>query len=178
MADGKTSPWNSLEIAKLSVSAFMTILVFSLGIVINNSIKSEERSIALRSDIYRSIGGDLNDIYCYLEFVGNWKDLTPNDVIAKKRAADRTMYTYRPFFSRKLFDRYEAFMNEAFAAYGEPGKDARIRADIASANGDRRTHTMKGWDPLWEDRFTQGDSKAQYEAYIRFMEQLKTDLRL
>ena len=71
------APWNSLEIAKLAVSLITPILVLILGIVINNSIKNAERSTSLRSEIYKTVGGDLNDIYSYLAFVGGWKEYTP-----------------------------------------------------------------------------------------------------
>lgn len=112
--------WTTLEIAKLSVSLLTPLLVLILGIIINHSIRAAERSTALRSDIYRAIGGDLNDIYSYLAFVGGWKDLGPKDVIARKRAVDKAMFTYRPFFSKELFRTYEAFMKEAFEPYEAP----------------------------------------------------------
>ncbi len=67
------------------MSVLTPVLVLVFGIIINNSIKSAERSTSLRSDIYRTIGGDLNDIYSYLEFVGAWKELTPADVIARQK---------------------------------------------------------------------------------------------
>jgi hypothetical protein len=69
------------------------VLVLILGIVINNSIKSSERLTALRSEIYKTVGGDLNEIFSYLAFVGGWKDLTHPDVIGKKRSVDKAMYT-------------------------------------------------------------------------------------
>ena len=171
--------WESLEIAKLAVSVLTPVLVLVLGIIINNSIRSAERSTSLRSDIYRTIGGDLNDIYSYLAFVGGWKELTPTDVITRKRAVDKAMYTYKPFFSEELFETYQAFMREAFAPYGAPGTDARIRSDIATADGDRRIHTLKGWEAGWDDRFTKERNKeAQRAAYDRFLEQLARDLKL
>ena len=58
--------WSSIEKAKLAVSILTPLLVLILGIVINNSVKTAERSTGLRSEIYRVIGGDLNDIYSYL----------------------------------------------------------------------------------------------------------------
>lgn len=171
-------PWNSLEIAKLAASLITPILVLILGIVINNSIKSGERSTALRSEIYKTVGGDLNDIYSYLAFVGRWKDMTPLEIIAKKRAVDKAMYTYRPFFSNELFRTYETFMSEAFEPYGGAGEDARIRSDIATGDGDRRIHG-KEWRNEWEDRFTKERNKsAQQEAYHQFLEQLARDLGL
>jgi hypothetical protein len=171
-------PWNSLEIAKLVASLITAVVVLILGIAINNSIKSGERAIALRSDIYKTIGGDLNDIYAYLEFVGRWKEMTPSDVIAKKRAVDKAMYTYRPFFSDELFHTYETFMDEAFRSYGKAGKDARIRSDISTPDGDRKIHGRE-WQADWEDSFTkERNKKAQKDAYNRFLEQLARDLAL
>ena len=179
MAEETKSPWNSLEKAKLAVSAITPILVLVLGIIINNSVKESERSTGLRSEIYKSVGGDLNDIYCYLSFVGDWKDLTPMDVIARKRAVDKAIFTYRPFFSKELLSTYEQFMTEAFVPYGAPGTDARIRSDIETPDGDRRKHGTKGWRPAWEDRFTKERNKdAQREAYSRFLQQMARDLRL
>lgn len=81
--------WNSLELAKLAASLLTPVLVLVLGIVINNSIRSGERASALRSEIYKSIGGDLNDIYAYLALVGRWKEMTPRDVIACQEAGGR-----------------------------------------------------------------------------------------
>jgi hypothetical protein len=165
--------------AKLAVSVLTPILVLVLGIIINNTIKSSERSTSLRSEIYKTIGGDLNDIYSYLAFIGSWKDLTPTDVLARKRAVDKAMYTYRPFFSKELFDTYEKFMSEAFKPYGAPGTDARIRSDISTVDGDRRVHTVKGWDASWDNRFTKEQHKeAQRDAYNKFLEQLARDLKL
>ncbi|AXQ27339.1 hypothetical protein D0B54_00935 [Solimonas sp. K1W22B-7] len=172
------APWNGLEIVKLAVSLVTPVLVLILGIVINNSIKAGERATALRSKIYEQVGGDLNDIYSYLAFVGSWKEMTPPDVIAKKRAVDKAMYTYRPFFSDELFRTYETFMNEAFKAYGGAGKDARIRSDISTADGDRKSHG-KEWKPEWEDRFTtERNKEEQRNAYNKFLEQLARDLEL
>lgn len=173
------SPWNSLEKAKLAISILTPILVLILGIVINNSIKTSERSTSLRSEIYKTIGGDLNDIYSYLAFVGGWKELTPADITARKRAVDKAMYTYKPFFSKELFATYETFMREAFSPYGSAGNDARIRSDIVTADGDRRKHTKHEWQPAWEDRFTKERNKeAQRAAYEQFLEQLARDLQL
>lgn len=172
------SPWSSLEIAKIAVSLITPVLVLILGIAINNSIKTAERSTSLRSEIYKTVGGDLNDIYSYLAFVGGWKDFTPIEIIEKKRSVDKAIYTYKPFFSNELFSTYQQFMNEAFAAYGGAGNDARIRSDIKTSDGDRTIHS-KEWKAEWEDRFTKERNKqAQMEAYNHFLEQLARDLKL
>ncbi len=180
LPDMKDAPrWNSLEVAKLVASALTPVLVLVLGITINNSVKTTERATNLRSEIYKSIGGDLNDIYCYLGFVGGWKGMTPDDVIARKRSVDRAMYTYKPFFTKELFSTYQRFMDEAFAPYGEPGHDARIRSEIATVDGDRGKDTVVPWQKDWEDRFTKERNRAaQQETYEEFLTQLARDLNL
>lgn len=172
------STWNGFEILKIAISATTPILVLILGIKINNSIKRAERSTALRSEIYKGIGAHLNDIYAYLNFVGSWKELTPPQIIAHKRVVDKTMYTYKPFFSNELFKTYERFMNEAFSTYQAAGTDARIRSKITTKNGDRRTSTAM-WKQNWENCFTdERNQQAQRIAYDDFLAQLARDLGL
>ena len=172
------SIWTSLEVAKLTASLLTPVLVLILGIVINNSVKNAERSTELRSEIYKTVGGDLNDIYSYLFFVGGWKELTPIDIIEKKRDVDKAMYTYKPFFTDELFSTYEDFMNEAFSTYGGAGEDAKIRSDITTGDGDRTKHSVL-WKDEWKDRFTSERNKqSQSNAYNQFLKQLARDLNL
>ncbi|BCA53757.1 hypothetical protein W02_08970 [Nitrospira sp. KM1] len=170
---------SNLDIVKLAIDALTPILVLILGIRVNTSLKKSERSTDLRSEIYKTIGVDLNDIYCYLSFVGGWKELTPIDVITRKRSVDRAIFTYRPFFSEELFTTYQKFMHESFKPFGGPGTDACIRSDVESPKGDRRSHGLKTWDPAWENRFTKEQNhKAQEEAYAKFLKQLARDLKI
>lgn len=171
--------WNSLEVANLLVGALTPILLLIMGIVINRSVRTSERSTALRSEIYKEVGGDINDIFSYLSFVGGWKELTPADVIARKRAVDKAMHTYRPFFSEELFRTYLHFMEESFGTFAGPGQDAKIRSVLATELGDRRLHGRATWDPSWDALFTgEQHKKDQQEAYDRFLRQLARDLRL
>lgn len=170
---------DNLELAKLAISVLTPVFVLVLGIVINNSIKNSERSTSLRSEIYRTVGGDLNDIYSYLSFVGGWKELTPIDITARKRTVDRAMFTYKPFFSDELFNTYKQFMTEAFSHYEGAGVDARIRSSIATPNGNRRIHGTNPWQSEWDDRFTnEKNTDAQRKAYEMFLIQLARDLKL
>ncbi len=69
-------------------------------------------------------------------------------------------------------------MEEAFTPYIGAGKDACIRSDITTGDGDRRKHG-KEWQAEWEDRFTKERNKEkQREAYNRFLAQLVRDLAL
>jgi hypothetical protein len=173
------SSYSNLDIVRLAIDALTPILVLVLGIFVTSSLKKGERSTDLRSEIYKTIGMDLNDIYCYLSFVGGWKELSPIDVIARKRSVDRAIFTYRPFFSEELFITYQKFMHESFRPYGRAGIDACIRSDVESSNGDRRRHCNNKWDPGWENRFTKEQNhEAQREAYAKFLEQLARDLKL
>jgi len=163
----------------LIVSVLTPVFVLILGIIINKSVKNAERATGQRSEIYKTIGGDLNDIYCYLSFVGCWKDLSPAEVVAKKRAVDKAIYTYKPFFSQELFDTYHRFMIEAFKLFGGPRLDKKYAAIISTQVGDRRLHDLKTWEDSWEHQFTKEcNDMAQQIAYEKFMEQLTRDLKL
>jgi hypothetical protein len=170
------SPWNSLEWAKLLMSTLTPIAVLVIGIMISSNMKETERLGGLRVDIYRQIGGDIQDIYCYLAFVGNWKEQTPLNVIEHKRSLDRTMYTYQPLFSTRLFEAYQKFIGEAFATWQGAGQDARIRSAVATVRGDRAVHIAE-WKPEWAQRFTGEDNKMKQEMALKdFMQQLAVDL--
>ena len=175
MSESQKPIWNSLEVAKLAVSAMTPILVCILGVSINSSIKT----VDLRREIYKEVGSSLNDIYCYTAFIGQWKELTPLDVLARKRRVDAAIYTYKPFFSKALLTAYNNYMEASFATYGEAGSDAQIQSAVVTADGDRTRHSLRSWDPLWEKRFTQKENRAQQQiTYDAFIGQLAKDLNL
>lgn len=71
-----------------------------------------------------------NEIYCFLRRVGYWRELTPQAVLAAKRAADKEYYANTFLFGASMFIAYEAFMNAAFRVYQGAATDAKIRADV------------------------------------------------
>jgi hypothetical protein len=123
------STWNSLEVAKLLVSALTPVAVVSLGLWVNRLSRRLEASqwanqaiVEWRMKIYDELASRLNDLLCYFTFVGNWKELTPPEIVNIKRVLDKRVYTVAPLFSDEFRNRYDALINSCFETYvgGDP----------------------------------------------------------
>jgi hypothetical protein len=84
----------------------------------------------------------MNDLMGYLTYIGRWKELTPPDVVATKRDADRPFYSIAPLFSESAVEAYQGFLDQCFnigdirrtddgavlQVHGKGDKDRRIRS--------------------------------------------------
>jgi hypothetical protein len=124
---------------------------------------------------FLAVSSLLNDTYCYFIHVGKWKELTPDDVIASKREKDSVLFANQPLFSNDLIQAYNEFTRTAFQAYGEWGKDAKLRTSV-----DHRKEAAKGrfeWNDEWDERFTEEDKRAELKAvYDKLISQFARDL--
>jgi hypothetical protein len=123
-----------IEFIKLLSSFVTPVVILVLGIWAKGIATEHARRISLndriiekRVQIYEAIGKDLNDIYAFLFQVGQWKELSPLDIVKKKRNIDKIMYINRPYWSDVAFDTYCAFMASAFETWTGVGEDAKIR---------------------------------------------------
>ena len=155
------------------LSSFLTpVVILVLGIWAKRiateharRISLNERIIAKRVQIYEQIGEDLNDIYTFILQIGQWKELTPADIIKKKRVLDRTMYVSRPYWSDKAFASYCAFMRAAFEAWTGVGEDAKIRTWTDQYK------KLEHWDAAWEKYFShkEPDISGVRQGYRQLM---------
>ena len=88
-----------------------------------------------RVKLWSELAYDLNDMYAYFMYVGTWKELNAAEIVAKKRKTDRTVYSFRPFFSDEFFNTYQDFMKTLFKTNRAWGKDAGLRT-----TRDHRSH--------------------------------------
>ena len=179
------SPWNSLEIARLVVGALTPIMIFLLGLQVSEAARQqsldEAKSAQLRSEqsaqfaklvdkrvaLWDKMAVPLNDIYAYMLQVGHWKELTEQDIVARKRLADAVVYANRPFFSDPFIDSYNEYMESVFATYGEVGQDARLRTNVELQLGGN------------EARFTGEDNRADiHDAYYNLLSVVANELNL
>jgi hypothetical protein len=138
--------WNSLERWKLIVSALTPITIAVATWVYEDTkaeelrratsekeeqLKSEERirrAVGKRLEIWDKAAPMMNDIYCYLLFIGKWKQFAPTDIIERKRDLDTLMYSNRILFTPDFFKAYEDFIGAAFEPYGGKwAQDAPIK---------------------------------------------------
>lgn len=139
--------WNSLEIVKLFVSALSPILVAIFGFILNKSLKkidqkqwTNSKIIEKRLLVYDKVVPILNDLLCFHCYVGNWKELTANDIIAYKRILDKELNVYSPLFSKAVMEKYEYFIAKYYQTNTGWGNDAKIMSLYS-----RRKEFCKTW---------------------------------
>jgi hypothetical protein len=180
--------WNSLEIAKLIVQLLVPVSVAFTGLFINNRLKRIDeaqwkgrRIIDKRIEIFERLAPDLNQLFCYMDWVGEWQEITPPEVISMKRRLDKGFYVNRYLIGDSVFDAYETFIGLLFRTNVAAGKDAMIRTSLTSENGDRRKSPHFTWKPEWEAAFdgtASADRKEVRRAYTELMHRFKTSIGL
>jgi hypothetical protein len=196
----RRSHWNSLEVARFMVSLLTPALLLLVGYTINDSQRKSQqnfeatqrenqrnfeerqrlggRLIEKRIDIYDLVGPKLNDMLCYVNRLGHWKELKPPDLIANKRLMDRTMYTYRPMFSEKLFSSYIKFIDSAYQFHGKDKVtgNAKLRTSI-DYRPEGAEKTGYAWKSEWTNHFTGEDNSGEVtSSYKELMDAFAAEL--
>jgi hypothetical protein len=168
--------WNSLVIVQLVVSVLTPVAVAAVGFFISRSVRTlEERQwfnqklIEKRIELLDDVLPELNDLFCYFVWVGPWKALSPPDVLERKRALDRTFFSYKPFFPAATMDAYDAFVHSLFKMYAGVGKNAQLRTLLRSPNGSRDEVFLGEWNAEWADCFaSDGDYTSISEIHQKY----------
>lgn len=179
---------NWLEVAKLAVSALTPLTVALVGYWISRSIKNVEESqwhgrklVEKRLDLFDQLAPDLNRTFCFITWVGDWKDTSPVEMILAKRRLDKLVHIYRGILGEEFFTSYDTYMGTIFQTYSGRGMDACILAKIANYNGDRRTDGRFDWEPAMEECFDEqsaASENAVRQAYISAMVALRNSIGL
>ena len=69
----------------------------------NHNFSLNKIIITKRAEIYEKIGKKLNNIYCYIEEVGEYKDMTPETILKDRRDLNSKMHSPRAFWSPETF---------------------------------------------------------------------------
>ncbi|MBU2662532.1 hypothetical protein KOI35_03320 [Actinoplanes bogorensis] len=152
---------------KLIVAGITPVAVAVLAYVLNRALKRAEnrqwfsqklveKRIALLSEALP----DLNDLYCYFAWVGRWKELSPPEILLRKRRLDQLFHANSPFFSPDARNAYESFVDALFETFVQPGKSARLRTGLSSQHGNRMMTFSEGWEPGWNDMFAAEDKRT------------------
>jgi hypothetical protein len=177
------------DLVQAVAAVSVPIVVAVVGYRLNQRLKLYEASqwrnqelIKARLQYFGQLAPMLNDLMCYLTFIGRWKELTPPDVVALKRDADRLFLSVAPLFSQRAVEAYREFLRRCFHMQGQWGADARIRSGF----GMRRAAAGDRWQTDWEAMFThqEGDEIKESEmaevlaAYDKVLAALVEDIEL
>ena len=110
--------WNSLEITKVLISMITPIIIVLMGYWLNKTIRRFEqlqwanrKVIEQRLKLYEELAPILNDLLCFYQFIGHWKELTPPQVVDKKRLLDKQVHVHRALFSEDFYKKYRHRVN-------------------------------------------------------------------
>jgi hypothetical protein len=158
------------------------VVVAGVAFVLTRSQSRSEELLKVRLDYYRAMAPDLNQLMCYITFIGTWRDDSPPQIIELKRRLDRTFFCAAPLFGPAALQAYTELMNNTFATFADWGEDAKIRS-----NAYRRRQSWRGdaaWDSAWDRYFTLDDAatisredlRRYRELYDAFIRRLVQDL--
>jgi hypothetical protein len=125
-----------MEIFELIVKASTSIVLVIFGFLINRNMASHRSQLTLnvkliekRIKIYDEMSPELNDIHQFMTRVGNWKEISPKEILEKKRSVDKVFHKNRPYWSPEFITSYKAYISECFQTNNGTGEDAKIKAD-------------------------------------------------
>ena len=103
-----------------------------------------------------------------MRFVGNWKQLTPPEMVQAKRSLDKTMHINAALFSPAFIQLYHNFIHLCFETFVGAGYDAQLKTPVNGLDGDRLAQSWQaGWDALFSPKVgSKGQVKASYEALM------------
>lgn len=166
-----------IGIADVAVGAITAVTVLYVGHLlsararrIEERISLAERLIEVRIELFRKAANELNDVFCYLSYVGQWRELTPEDIVNRKRTLDKLIYGNAPFFSSHLLATYEEFMASAFVTEQGRGTAARIRANFGRHREESTRQFVEGWEQLFvssEDVSSRFEVRHAYNELMR-----------
>lgn len=193
------SVWNSLEIAKLVVSVLTPLAVVLLGIAVTRASKRAEaataeaariaedtqwanrRAVDRLVELHKEMAPLLNNLMCFFQQIGHFREIDPPDAVADKRQLDRIFYANEYLFSPAFRQKYRVFMSRYFAQWESPGQDAKMKTSVARLRAERGSKAPwdANWDRLFENmREYQEQRQEQRSAYKEVMSAFANELGL
>jgi len=182
------SAWNSLEVAKLLVSVLTPLLLVGIGYLINQAGRRVQESqmanqrlledaqwgnrklIERRLDLYGDMAPRLNDLLCFFTFVGDFKEIAPDDAVAIKRQLDKAFYVNRFLFSDSFSALYGRFMSACFRTFTGSGRNALLRSRPGEQARERGLSSIpEDWQGMFVDEDDAADMVTIRSAYEELM---------
>lgn len=158
---------SKFNIWELIVGALVPLSVVVVGLFVNRGIKKLESElqrsqslITKRVEIFENLRAPLNRIFCACYYVGDWRKVTPPEVLAAKRTCDEIFFSHIAFWSQEVALQYRAFNDVCFAAFRGKGLHAVLLADVENyvqAFGDT-------WNDSWRANFVTVEER---EAWLK-----------
>lgn len=169
-----------MEIFEL-IAKFSTPIVLAIvGFGINRNMANHRSKLTLnvkliekRIAIYDEMAPELNDIHQFMTRVGNWKEISPKDLLEKKRSVDKIIHKNRPYWSSEFINSYDAYISECFQTKNGTGEDAKIKADTV------KYVNLDSWAEKFSAMFTgeKSDKSRICKIYEEFNNAVSNDFK-
>ena len=173
--------WSSLKIPITIIAALAPVIIAFLVFRFKRIIKgledkhqTNQRIIEKRIEIYDRIGPKLNDVLCFFCYNGNWKEITPIDIMRLKRELDKDMNVHDPLFSSEISEKYSDFMRLCFVAFSGWEHEEKIKS-LYELRQEHSVEWKDDWIPFF-DTNNVVDAITTKERYDDLMECFKGDL--
>lgn len=173
--------WKGLKIAIILIAALAPFIIAFLVFRYNRTIKAlkakyqnDQKIFEKRIEIYERISPKLYDLYCFYCYNGNWKEITPMDVVGIKKELDKDMNTNAPLFSHDVSEKYSGFVHLCFVAHSGWEHEEKIKSLVEL----RQEHNVN-WNDDWIQFFDTNnvvDAIRMKERYDELMECFSRDL--
>lgn len=173
--------WNSLKIPITIIAALspfiIAFLVFRYKKIIKGLDKkhqTNQKLVEKRIEIYDRIGPKLNNIYCFYSYNGNWKEISPPDIVRLKKELDKDINVNTPLFSNDVNEKYVDFMRLCFVAFSGWEHDEKIKS-LYELRKDNNAAWNDDWIPYFDTNNVVEAVKLK-ERYDLLTKSFKKDL--
>jgi hypothetical protein len=175
--------WNSLKVPITIIAALAPMIIVFLVIRYNRIIKrlkkkqeTNQKTIEKRIEVYDRIGPKLNDLVSFYSYTGNWKEITPMDIMRLKKELDKDINIYASLFSSDLNQKYSDFMYVCFVSFSGWEHEEKIKSLYKL----RQEHNVE-WKDDWIEFFDTNnvvDAIMMKERYNKLTEYFIKELNL
>jgi len=136
--------------------------------------KTDQKIIEKRIEIYDRIGPQLNDIFCFYCYNGNWKEITPLDMVSLKKELDKDIAVSTPLFSNDVNEKYIDFMRLCFVSFSGWEHEEKIKS-LYELRQENNLEWNDDWIPFFDTNNVVEAVKVK-EKYDELIASFKKDL--
>jgi len=174
---------SSLKIAVILIAVLAPVIIVFLvhrfkriKKHLTNQHETNQKLIEKRIEIYERIGPKLNDLLSFFSYTGNWKELSPIDIMRLKRELDKEININTPLFSDDLSNEYNSFMQICFVAHSGWEHEEKIKT-LYELRQQNNPEWNDDWIPYFDTNNVVEGIKLK-ERYDELLEFFKKEMSL
>ncbi|MDE0004284.1 MAG: hypothetical protein OXQ29_16465 [Rhodospirillaceae bacterium] len=109
---------------------------------------------------------EFNKVYQYFTYQGGWASMSPDDVTAAKREADRLVYMNSFLWTAKFLRAYEGYKKVAFVENQGRGRAFLFRGNV------ERYRENSNWSESWKSRFVLASDRVERAEFTKAYDEM------